>query len=187
MRGWAGPPPCPHPPLRWRSRGGGEGGRVVETCPAWGFWAGKGDLRQADFHGKILWRVILAHLFGGSFWHIYLAGFCSQEKASCWAKKEKVKEMYNQWICRLHNVIICDICALWTLYIASNIVLFALVAGSTEPANSGLATVVIVDLWILLRWKYTSWRRSLVQFLLFSTVGAFLVSVSLHPRGAGGQ
>jgi hypothetical protein len=26
--------------------------------------------------------------------------------------------------------------------------LFALVAGSTEPANCGLATVVIVDLWI---------------------------------------
>jgi hypothetical protein len=35
-------------------------------------------------------------------------------------------------------------------------VLFALVAGSTEPANCGLATVVIVDLWILLRMKYTS-------------------------------
>ncbi len=30
-----------------------------------------------------------------------------------------------------------------SLYIAGNIVLFALVAGSTEPANCGLATVVM--------------------------------------------
>jgi hypothetical protein len=43
----------------------------------------------------------LAHLFGGSFWRIYLAGFHSQ-----WSKKNskarKRKEMYNQWICKLH-------------------------------------------------------------------------------------
>jgi hypothetical protein len=35
-----------------------------------------------------------------------------------------------------------------SLYLASNIMCFALVTGSTEPANCGLATVVIVDLWI---------------------------------------
>jgi hypothetical protein len=59
-------------------------------------------------------QVFMARHFGGSFWRIYLAGHfgtfiwrvsTSKEKASCWARR-KVKEMYNQWICRLHNVII---------------------------------------------------------------------------------
>jgi hypothetical protein len=35
-------------------------------------------VNPAGCHSKIFWRVILAHLFGGSFWHIYLAGFHSQ-------------------------------------------------------------------------------------------------------------
>jgi hypothetical protein len=35
-------------------------------------------VNPADFHGKIFWRVIWAHLFSGSFWHIYLAGFHRQ-------------------------------------------------------------------------------------------------------------
>ena len=88
MRGWAGPAPCPLPPLRWRSRGGGWGGLAGRVLPG-DFEQGRGDLWQAsrelkwqiflaskfdglfsrvnpaDFHGKIFWRVILAHLFGG--------------------------------------------------------------------------------------------------------------------------
>ncbi len=39
--------------------------------------------------------------------------------------------------------------------------LFALVAGSTEPANCGLATLVIVDLWILLRMKIYIMKKKL--------------------------
>ncbi len=39
--------------------------------------------------------------------------------------------------------------------------LFALVAGSTEPANYGLATVVIVDLWILPRMKINIMKKKL--------------------------
>jgi hypothetical protein len=39
--------------------------------------------------------------------------------------------------------------------------LFALVAGSTEPANCGLATVVIVDLWISLRMKINIMKKKL--------------------------
>ena len=48
-----------------------------------------------------------------------------------------------------------------SVILASNIVLFALVAGSTEPANCGLATVVIVDLWILLRMKIYIMKKKL--------------------------
>jgi hypothetical protein len=86
MRGWAGPAPCPLPPLSWRSRGGG--GLAGWVLPG-DFEQGRGDLWQAscelkwqvflaskfgglfsrvnpaDFHGKIFWRVILLHLFGG--------------------------------------------------------------------------------------------------------------------------
>jgi hypothetical protein len=40
-------------------------------------------VNPADFHGKIFWQVILAHLFCGSFWRIHLAGFTGNEKASC--------------------------------------------------------------------------------------------------------
>jgi hypothetical protein len=36
-------------------------------------------VNPADFHGKIFWRVILAHLFGGTLWRIYLAGFTVNE------------------------------------------------------------------------------------------------------------
>ncbi len=39
--------------------------------------------------------------------------------------------------------------------------LFALAAGSTEPENCGLATVVIVDLWILLRMKIYIMKKKL--------------------------
>jgi hypothetical protein len=53
-------------------------------------------VNPADFHGKIFWRVILVHLFGGSFWHIYLAGFHSQGKSKLLSKEEKGKKMYNQ-------------------------------------------------------------------------------------------
>jgi hypothetical protein len=118
MRGSAGPAPCPLPPLRWRSRGGGEGWRAGSCLGIFG--QGRGDLWQAsrelkwqvflaskfgglfsrvnpaDFHGKIFWRVILAHLFGGSFWCIYLAGFHSNETSKFKAKEEKKKEVYNQ-------------------------------------------------------------------------------------------
>ena len=85
------------------------GGKVGEPCPAWGFWAGKGGslasefgglfsrVDLADFHGKTFWRVILAHLLGG---------FSQVMKSKLLSKEREVKEMYNQWICRLHNVII---------------------------------------------------------------------------------
>ncbi len=87
MRGWSRPTPCPLPLLRWRSCGGG--GLVGRVQPG-DFEQGRGDLWQASrelkwqiflaskfgglfsrmnpagCHGKIFWRVILAHLFGGS-------------------------------------------------------------------------------------------------------------------------
>ncbi len=110
-----GPAPCPLPPLRWRSRGGGGGlgGRVLPGD----FEQGRGDLWQvsrelkwqiflaskfgglfsrvkpADFHGKIFWRVILAHLFGGSFWRIYLAGFHINEISKLKKKKRNVQSV----------------------------------------------------------------------------------------------
>ncbi len=108
----------PPPPAQLAEPWGG-GGLASHVLPG-DFERGRGDLWQAsrelkwlvflaskfgglfsrvnlaDFHGKILWRVILAHLVSGSFWHIYLEGFYSQEKASCQAKKEKEKKMYNQ-------------------------------------------------------------------------------------------
>ncbi len=129
MRGWAGPAPCPLPPLRWRSRGGGGEGWRAMSCL--GILSGEGGIsgkQAASWNGRFFWQVNSAdysrgcirqiftpRYFGGSFWRIYLAGhfgtfiwrvFVSNEKASCWAKEEKAKEMYNQWICRLHNVII---------------------------------------------------------------------------------
>ncbi len=85
---------------------GGGGGLASHVLPG-DFERGRGDLWQvsrelkwqvflaskfgglfspadlADFHGKTFWRVIMAHLFGGSFWHIYLAGFTSNEEVSC--------------------------------------------------------------------------------------------------------
>jgi hypothetical protein len=38
------------------------------------------------------WQDILADLFGGSIWHIYLAGFMSNEKDVLLSKKRKEKE-----------------------------------------------------------------------------------------------
>ncbi len=101
--------PAPSPPLRWRSRGGGGGlaGRVLPGD----FEQGRGDLWQAsrelkwqvflasnfgglfsrvnpaDFHGRIFWRVIMAHLFGG---------FSQLMKQEVQSKRRKEKEMYNQ-------------------------------------------------------------------------------------------
>ncbi len=89
MRGWAGSPPCPLPPapLAELWGGGGLAGRVQPGD----FEQGRGDLWQAsrklkwqiflaskfgglftrvnpaDFHGKIFWRVILAHFLAGHF------------------------------------------------------------------------------------------------------------------------
>jgi hypothetical protein len=37
------------------------------------------------------WQDILAGLFGGSVWHIYLAGFQSNEKDMLLSKKKKRK------------------------------------------------------------------------------------------------
>jgi hypothetical protein len=86
------------------------------------FEQGRGDLRQASrelkwqiflaskfgglfsqvnlagCHGKIFWRIILAHSFGGFSQ--------SMKQANSKSKEKKRKEMYNQWICRLHNVIV---------------------------------------------------------------------------------
>ncbi len=100
----------------------GGGGRVGEPCSAWGFWAGKGGIsgkQAASWNGRFFWQVNLAgysrgwirqiftaRYFGGSFWHIYLAGFHKQWKVKLLSKEEKGKKMYNQWICRLRNVII---------------------------------------------------------------------------------
>ncbi len=63
MRGWAGPAPCPLPPLRWRSRGGG-GGLASHVLPG-DFERGRGDLWQASCELK--WLVFLASKFGGLF------------------------------------------------------------------------------------------------------------------------
>jgi hypothetical protein len=38
------------------------------------------------------WQDILADLFGGSIWHIYLAGFMTNEKDMPLSKKRKEKE-----------------------------------------------------------------------------------------------
>ncbi len=49
-------------------------------------------MNPADFHGKIFWRVILVHLFGGSFWRIYLAGFHGQETSKLQGKEKANKK-----------------------------------------------------------------------------------------------
>jgi hypothetical protein len=46
-------------------------------------------VNQADFHGNIFWRVILAHLFGRSCGTFIWQVFTSKENASYQAKKEK--------------------------------------------------------------------------------------------------
>ena len=140
----AGSALCPLPLLRGRSRGG-RGGRPASHVLPGGSWAGKGGslacefgglcsrVDLACFHGKTFWRVCLAGLFGGSSWLIYSAGFSKQEKTCCWTMKRNRKERNVLWW----------ICRLWYHYVASNIVLFTFVAGSPEPANCGLTTVVM--------------------------------------------
>jgi hypothetical protein len=105
--------PAPSP----RSNGGavgGGGGLASHVLPG-DFERGRGDLWQAsrelkwlvfqaskfsrvnlaDFHGKIFWLVILAHLFGGSFWHIIWRVSQAMKKQAV-EQRRKVKEMYNQ-------------------------------------------------------------------------------------------
>ncbi len=91
MRGWARPAPCPLPPAPLAELLGGGGGGLAGRVLPGDFEEGRGDLWQASrelkwqvflaskfgglfsrvnpagCHGKIFWRVILAHLFGGSF------------------------------------------------------------------------------------------------------------------------
>ena len=149
---------------------GGGGGEAGKLCPAWGSWAGKGGSLAREFggscsrvdlacsHGKTFWRVCLAGPFGKSSWRIYSMGFESKENMLLSRRNRK------EW-----NVL-WWICGLQYHYVVSNIVLFAFIAGSPEPANCGLKTVVM---WICesdCEWKYTSWRREDIFFLLFCAV-----------------
>jgi hypothetical protein len=96
MRGWAGPPSCPHPPLRWRSRGGG-GGLASHILPG-DFEQGRGDLWQVNSAGYSrgwIWQIFMARHFGGSFWHIFWRVSTSNEKNKLLSNEER-KEMYNQ-------------------------------------------------------------------------------------------
>jgi hypothetical protein len=67
----------------------------------------------------------LAHSFGG---------FSKQGETHVVEQEKEIEKQWNVlwWICRLQYH-----------YVASNIVLFAFVAGSPEPANCSLATVVM--------------------------------------------
>jgi hypothetical protein len=59
--------------------------------------------------------------------------FKARKNIYCWTmKRNRMEWNVLWWICRL-----------WYHYVASNIVLFAFVAGSPEPANCGLTTVVM--------------------------------------------
>jgi hypothetical protein len=49
-------------------------------------------VNPAGCHGKLFWRVILAHLFGGFSWPMKQADFRGRKRKS----KRKEKEMYNQ-------------------------------------------------------------------------------------------
>jgi hypothetical protein len=71
----------------------------------------------------------LAHLF---------SRFSQTMKSKLLSNEEKERK------CTISESVDCIYAYAYIL--ASNIVLFALVAGSTEPANCGLATMVIVDL-----------------------------------------
>ena len=141
----AGSAPCPLPPAPWRSRGGeGGGGWQAMSCLG-DLERGRGDLWRVNLAGYVcgwIWRVSMARHFGGSAWRVYLAGqvgsfiwrvFEARGNACCWTRKRNRKE-WNVlwWICRLQYH-----------YVASNIVLFAFVAGSPEPANCGLTIVVM--------------------------------------------
>jgi hypothetical protein len=68
-------------------------------------------MNPADFHGKIFWRVISAHLFCGSFWRIYLAGFHINETSKLKRKEKK---------CTISESVSC----IMSLYIVSSIMLF---------------------------------------------------------------
>jgi hypothetical protein len=65
----------------------------------------------ADFHGKIFWRVILAHLFGGHFGTFIWQVFTVMKQANSRKKKKK---------CTISESVNC----IMSLYIASNIMLF---------------------------------------------------------------
>jgi hypothetical protein len=104
MRGWAGPAPCP---LRCSVGGAVGGGGLASRVRLGIFERGRGVLWQAsrelkwqvflaskfgglfsrvnpaDFHGKIFWRVILAHLLAGHFGAFIWRVFTGNEKASC--------------------------------------------------------------------------------------------------------
>ncbi len=132
MRGWAGLAPCPLPPAPLAELWGGGGGLAGRVQPG-GFEQGRGDLWQASrWNGRFFWRVnsadyslgwirqiFMARYFGGSFWRIYLAGHFgafiwrvilahlfggfSQSMKQTNSKARKRKEMYNQWIRKLHH------------------------------------------------------------------------------------
>ncbi len=65
----------------------GEGGSLASE-----FGESFSRVDLADFHSKTFRRIILADLFGGSVWHIYLAGFMSNEKDKLLSKKRKGKK-----------------------------------------------------------------------------------------------
>jgi hypothetical protein len=71
--------------------------------------------------GAFIWRIILAHLFGR---------FSQSMKQANYKASKKTKRTEKE----------CTI--------SGSVSYFAFDAGSLEPANCGLATVVIVDLWI---------------------------------------
>ena len=132
------PPP---PPLSCRSRGGRGGGWRVVSCLGilsreggiFGLW-----VRRVTFacgFGMSLRQDILAGLFGGSVWRVTWAHLFNrfESKENMLLSKRNRKEWNVLWW----------ICRLWYHYVVSNIVLFAFIAGSPEPANCGLKTVVM--------------------------------------------
>ncbi len=66
--------------------------------------------------GRFSWQDILVDLFGGSVWHIYLAGFISNGKDKLLSKKREEKK------CIISESVDC-IMSLYSI-LASNIVLF---------------------------------------------------------------
>ena len=114
----------PPPPAPLAEPWGGGGGLASHVLPG-DFERGRGDLWQASrelkwlvflaskfgglfsrvnpagCRGKLYWRVILAGHFGTFIWRVFMAnetsGFQKDEK------QKKRKEIYTQWICKLHN------------------------------------------------------------------------------------
>ena len=143
MRRRARSAPHPLPPLRWRSRGGRGGGRLASYVLPGDLEQGRGDLWLVNLAGHIrvwIWRVPMASHFGGFAGRVHLAGqvgafiqwVLKARKTCCWAKRNRKEWNVLWWICRLQYH-----------YVVSNIVLFAFIAGSPEPANCGLKTVVM--------------------------------------------